>query len=79
MTKFGGSEPGMRGYGTVFKLVPSPTGWTEVVLHRFAGGSDGFTPTGELVRSKSGRVFGMVESGAISSVHIDGTVFEIAP
>ena len=32
-TKAGGDMPGYRGYGTVFKLVPTGTGWSEVVRH----------------------------------------------
>lgn len=37
-------EGGTAGYGTVFKLTPPTAGktqWTETVLHRFPGGSDG--------------------------------------
>ncbi|MGY3391554.1 putative repeat protein (TIGR03803 family) [Bradyrhizobium sp. USDA 3311] len=36
-TKSGGDKPDMNGFGTVFKLVPTPTGWREVVLHCFTG------------------------------------------
>lgn len=30
-TKSGGDKPDMNGFGTVFKLVPTPTGWREVL------------------------------------------------
>jgi len=77
-TKFGGVEP--NGKGTVFKLVPTWTGWNETVLHRFAGGADGAFPTGTLLRGKSGRLFGLTSGGGIDNgVYNDGTVYQIVP
>lgn len=76
-TKFGGAEPGL---GTVFRLVRTATGWDEEVLHRFAGGPDGGTPDGPLVRSAYGTLFGATIGGSIhNGVYTDGTVYEIAP
>ncbi|MCW2079775.1 UNVERIFIED_ORG: putative repeat protein (TIGR03803 family) [Bradyrhizobium japonicum] len=67
-TKSGGDKPDMNGFGTVFKLVPTPTGWREVVLHCFTGSADGGRPTGTLIRDASGNVFGTTEGGARSGV-----------
>jgi uncharacterized repeat protein (TIGR03803 family) len=46
------SAGGYQGYGTVFNLRPQPSAcktalcpWTETVLYRFQGGSDGGVPT----------------------------------
>jgi uncharacterized repeat protein (TIGR03803 family) len=43
-TAFGGSGCNKKGCGTVFALVPFGTSSTYVVLHKFAGGSDGEEP-----------------------------------
>ena len=74
-----GNGPGNNGVlGTVFELSP-PTGggktWTEKVLHRFTGGSDGQTPSGGLVLS-DGALFGMAEAGGD---FLGGTLFMIKP
>ncbi len=37
------------GFGTAFELVPSSSGYREVTLHAFAGGSDGANPQAGLV------------------------------
>jgi len=41
-TESGGDSTNCSGgCGTVFKLTPSPQGWTETILYRFRGGVDG--------------------------------------
>jgi uncharacterized repeat protein (TIGR03803 family) len=57
--------------GTVFMVTP---GGTETLLHSFAGGSDGASPFGGVVR-KGGKLYGTTYAGGASN---DGTVFEIA-
>jgi uncharacterized repeat protein (TIGR03803 family) len=76
-TKFGGDASGYSGLGTVFKLVPTAMGWSEIVLHRFVGGADGAQPTGILIRGQTGSMFGTTLGVARSGVYNDGTVFEI--
>src|SRR5580700_9626098 len=52
-----GCEP--EGCGTVFELSPSSSGgWTESVLYRFQGGTDGVFPYGSLVMDAEGNLFG---------------------
>jgi uncharacterized repeat protein (TIGR03803 family) len=63
------------GCGTVFKLTPSRSGYTETVLHQFQGGSDGFAPAAGLVAGKHGRLYGTTYAGGAGA----GTVFELAP
>jgi uncharacterized repeat protein (TIGR03803 family) len=63
-----------QGCGTVFQIAPSPTGWTQNVLHTFHGGSDGGRPGG-LVFDNLGNLYGGTpghEPGA------DGTVFMLS-
>ena len=76
------------GCGTVFELVRNSTGggWTEKVLYRFLGGSDGATPTSKLVSDKQGNLYGTTQQGGSLSLCPPnnilvgcGTVFELSP
>src|ERR1700704_4074341 len=47
------------GCGTVFELKPKAGGgWTEMVLHSFAGGSDGDLPQGGVILDPAGNLYG---------------------
>jgi uncharacterized repeat protein (TIGR03803 family) len=62
--------------GIVFKLKPPTTQgglWTEGVLYRFTGGTDGGTPNAALVVDKTGNLFGTTLAGGQSY----GVIFEI--
>ena len=76
-TFYGGSCASReRGCGTVFELSPNSSGgWTESVLHEFAGGSDGELPTGNLIFDGAGNLYGTASGGS----HNEGTVFELSP
>jgi hypothetical protein len=87
----GGSNFCFDGCGTVFELSP-PTkrggGWTETVLYRFTGRSDGSLPEGKLIRDAEGNLYGTAAKGGDLSVAdcTDGTettgcgvVFEFSP
>ena len=70
---------GAASLGTVYRLAPSKGrehGWTETVLHSFAGGSDGATPYAGLVADRSGRLYGTTVNGG---THGKGTVFQLTP
>ena len=61
--------------GVIYQLVHGQSGWTENILHSFAGGDDGIYPTA-LAIDPSGNLFGgTTEGGANKS----GTVFELQP
>ena len=80
----GGSGCGGTGCGTVFNLRPPPSvppsifgGWTETILYRFQGGSDGAYPGfGDLVFDASGNIYGTTQEGGNANA---GTVFELTP
>jgi uncharacterized repeat protein (TIGR03803 family) len=62
------------GCGTVFNLRPPPTicktalcPWTETVLYRFRGGSDGSDPEGDLIFDQVGNLYGTTTSGGIGN------------
>jgi uncharacterized repeat protein (TIGR03803 family) len=54
----------------------SKNGWTERVIHSFAGGNDGSTPLAGLIVDKAGNLFGTTNLGGGPSN--GGTVFELA-
>jgi uncharacterized repeat protein (TIGR03803 family) len=74
-TVFGGTR---RNDGTVFKLIPTHSGYTETVLYRFRGNPDGAHPVGDLVFDKSGALYGATSAGGASSCRC-GIVFKLSP
>ena len=60
----------LHGCGTIFNLAPPSHGsggalapWTETVLYRFTGGSDGSYPAGDLAFDSAGNLNGAATSG----------------
>jgi len=86
-TAFGnGSRKCKDGCGTVFELSPPSGGgslWTESILHRFSGGSDGATPEGKLISDEAGNLYGTTNGGgSVSEPWCSsgcGVVFELSP
>ena len=82
-TLFGGVVGcGPSGCGTVFNLRPPPAAcktalcpWTETVLHRFAGGTDGNYPEfSDVIFDQAGNIYGVTYAGGSGVV---GTVYEL--
>jgi uncharacterized repeat protein (TIGR03803 family) len=73
------------GCGIAFELVSVGGGWTENILHQFAGGTDGFYPNPQLAIDKNGNLYGTTIYGGgqgtctsgIDSVSC-GTVYELS-
>lgn len=77
----GGSANCNLGCGTVFKLSPTASGWTEKVIHSFDG-TDGSAPFSGLILDDQGNLYGTT-SGTTTSTGCSngascGTVFEIS-
>ncbi|HEV8046539.1 MAG TPA: choice-of-anchor tandem repeat GloVer-containing protein [Terriglobales bacterium] len=76
-TNQGGNQSCLSGCGVVFRVKP-PTkdcqscAWTESVLHRFQGGSDGFYPLSNVTFDKAGNLYGTTEQSDAA-----GTVWEL--
>ena len=67
------------GCGTVFELSPTSNGgWTETVLHNFAGGSDGEDPITGVVFDAAGNLYGTTRQGGSLSC-VCGTVYRLSP
>jgi uncharacterized repeat protein (TIGR03803 family) len=66
---------GSLSYGTVFKLTPSGSGYTEAILYGFQGGTDGAYPWGGLL-AKDGVLYGSTlgTGGSVS-----GSVYKLTP
>jgi uncharacterized repeat protein (TIGR03803 family) len=79
-TVFGGDQYHCTGgCGTVFQLAPPATQgapWTEHVLYRFTGGSDGRNPWAGLIMDSTGNLYGTTMNGSSLGA---GTVFELSP
>ncbi len=72
-TEFGGAY----GYGTVFELIPSGSGWTEKVLYSFQNNAqDGGLPYAGLIFDGAGNLYGATTNGGAGG---GGTVFELTP
>jgi uncharacterized repeat protein (TIGR03803 family) len=75
-TDWGGNCVQGSCYGTVFELSPSANGWTETVLYRFTGGSDGANPEAGLTFDSTGDLYGAAYDGGTAGL---GTVFMLSP
>lgn len=67
---------GAKNLGVVFELSPSSGGWTETVLHSFAGGLDWNNPYSGLLFDQAGNLYGTTYGGG---PYGDGTVFQLKP
>lgn len=65
-----------EGYGAVYQLSRSGSGWTERIIHEFTGGIDGGNPFGGLILDSSGNLYGTTSLGGGGG---GGTVFELTP
>lgn len=67
------SGPGETGFGTIFRLAHSRTGWTESILHSF-GGSDGRYPRAGVILDSVGNIYGTTSEGGTQDL---GAVFKL--
>jgi uncharacterized repeat protein (TIGR03803 family) len=62
---------GVYGYGTVFELMPSASGWVLKTLYSFQNEQDGGQPYAGLILDQSGNLYGATTKGGAGG----GTVF----
>ena len=67
---------GANGFGLVFKLTPTHSGWIFTDLYDFVGGSEGGQPYGSVTVDGKGNVFGTAVLGGSDN---QGVVFELTP
>jgi len=68
---------GAYGLGAIYELTPNSIGgWTETIIHSFAGGSDGAYPQCTLTFDANGNLYGTVGYEGPSG---DGYVYELSP
>jgi len=72
-TTYGG---GANGWGTVFKLTTSGSGWTKTILYNFQNGNDGRAPVGGVVLDPAGNIYGGTAFGGQNG---GGAVYELSP
>jgi len=66
--------------GTVLKLTPAASGFTESVIYRFSGSPDGDWPSAGLT-ARRGKLYGTTNAGTTGCLDYAGcgTIFEVAP
>jgi len=69
------SSAGTYNDGVTFNVTGQAIGG-EIVLHTFAGGSDGIGPTSTLISDASGNLYGTTYSGGSNGA---GTIFKVSP
>jgi len=77
-------EGGLYGWGMVFKMTPSGSGYTYTDLYDFTGGADGGWPYGQIVMDANGNLFGITELGGMTGGDLCGSygcgvVWEVTP
>ena len=77
---YGTASGGGAGYGTIYELTPSPSGWIANILYEFDNVS-GANPAGTLVFDKAGNLYGTAGNGGnmtgICQGSGCGTIFEL--
>lgn len=68
-TTFGG---GSAGFGTIFRLKYSGSGWTLTPIYGFAGGNDGASPWGRVTIAQDGTLYGTTYQGTVDGCNGDG-------
>lgn len=69
-------DGGANGWGSIFELSNSGSGWTQTILYSFMGASDGGAPYSGMVFDAAGNLYGTATAkGAFDY----GTVFELSP
>jgi len=69
---------GSPGYGTVYKLAHSLSGWTESVIYSFGGGNDGANPVAFLIFNKAGNLYGTTSGSVSGGAAGYGTIFKLS-
>ncbi len=70
------SGGGAYGYGTVYELTPSGSGWALKTLYSFENQQDGGQPYAGLIFDPAGNLYGATTTGGTGD---GGTVFELTP
>ena len=72
----GGHGCGRQGCGTVYELSPSAGGYTENILFKDFGDTNGENPLGGLTMDSAGNLYGITQNGGNSD---RGVVYELSP
>jgi uncharacterized repeat protein (TIGR03803 family) len=75
VTSSGGIGGGTNGYGVVYKLTHSSTGWVVLPIYLFQGGNDGAYPSATVVFGPDGALYGTTGGGGGGG----GTVYRLVP
>jgi uncharacterized repeat protein (TIGR03803 family) len=68
---------GTSANGAIFQLTPKPGLWTETILYRFTGGSDGRGPLG-VIADEAGNLYGTTIGFSSCTSPSCGTIFQLS-
>ncbi len=68
---------GRFGYGVVYRLTPTASGYSETILHDFGSGDDGRLPDTSLTLGNGGVIYGTTNGGGSGAAR--GTIFRLTP
>lgn len=77
---YGTAWGGSTGYGIVYKLMLTRSGWVEQVLHTFTNGADGGSPLSGVTMDTAGNLYGTASSGGLTSCfeYYCGVVYKLS-
>src|SRR5262249_24476543 len=67
---------GEFGFGCVYKLARTSSGWAEQILYSFTGADDGEYPVGGVILDRKGNIYGTTFSGGVNG---GGIVYKLSP
>ena len=70
----GSAEGGSAGFGIVYRMTPSSTGWSQNVLYTFSGGDDGRFPESRVMVDSAGTIWGTTIAGGTNGC---GVAYEV--
>jgi uncharacterized repeat protein (TIGR03803 family) len=70
------SAGGLQGAGTVYRMQPKGSSYSETVLYSFQSGTDGDRPYADLIIDTAGALYGATMDGGSNGL---GTVFKLTP
>jgi uncharacterized repeat protein (TIGR03803 family) len=80
---YGVAGGGAFGFGIVYKLSPSESGWTKSVIYNFHGGQDGGLPSGGVIFDRTGNLYGVAGYGGVPdcppTADSCGVVYKLTP
>jgi uncharacterized repeat protein (TIGR03803 family) len=76
---YGTASSQLYGFGSVFELTPSASGWTKETVYAFGDTPDGYAPPAGVIFDDRGNLYGITSTGGseMADFGLGGTAYEI--